>query len=501
MQNVLYKVKRACHMAFALTCLLCFRPAVAETFDFDTGNAGLDIVAVAGAPVILDRVSATAGDATLVYRYGTLVTNAWFDASAPYHPTAVGVYSRLGRRPASESTNRNINIALLYASLRVLNRFLPTYRQTWRNMLINVGLDPDDDSTDITTAIGLGNVAGSAVVTGRMNDGMNELGNEAREYNPMPYADYTGYKPVNTAHKLRKPSRWQPDIQRKGLGIYKIQQFVTPQYALVEPYSYADPRQFYVAPPSNSNFRSSAYRQQAEEVLMASANLTDEQKVKAEIFDNKLVALAESATFNATTVRNLSLLDFIQFDFLVNMAAFDGGIFIWQEKYKYDAVRPFSAIHKLFKGQLVEAWGGPGKGTVYLPGNEWKSYLEEADHPEYPSATACFCHAQAQSSRLYFGDDNMSFPLPIPAGRSNIEPGITPSEPMVLSYNTWTEYAEECGQSRVWAGVHFQAAVDASAEICPMFGDLAYSYLNTLIDGSAAPRSPSKGRPVYTLPR
>lgn len=472
-----------------------------EPFDIDTDHGALNVVAVTGFPVILGHVSETAGDATLVYRYGVLTTNAWFDATAPYHPTAVGVYSRLGRRPASESTNRNINTAVLYSSLRVLSSFLPAHERTWREMLINVGLDPDDNSTDTTTAVGLGNLAGAAVVAGRLRDGMNEVGDVGREYHFRPYADYTRYRPVNTAEKLLDPSRWQPDVQLKGLGLYKIQKFVTPQYALVEPYSYADPERFHAPPPSSSNYENRrAYRRQADKVLHASANLTDEQKMKAEFFDNKLLSLANAAVFNAMYIRNVSLLEFIQFDFLINVAAFDGGIFIWNEKYKYDAVRPFSAIRKLYKKRRVDAWGGPGKGTVRLPGREWTSYIEEADHPEYPSATACFCHAQAQATRRFFGDDDMTYPLPITVGSSRIEPGITPAEEFELSYDSWSHFASECGQSRVWGGVHFQAAVDESTALCPTFGDLAYEYLTTLIEGSAAPRGASQGRPVSSLP-
>jgi hypothetical protein len=71
------------------------------------------------------------------------LNNAWFDAIAPYHPTAVGVASRLGRRPASErATNRQRNIAILYASYRVLTGLLPKFEAQWREMLSGVGLDP-----------------------------------------------------------------------------------------------------------------------------------------------------------------------------------------------------------------------------------------------------------------------------------------------------------------------------------------------------------------------
>jgi len=468
---------------------------VAAAYDLDNGNAPLEIVIPAVAPVVFTEVSPSGGDATLVLRVTTLVTNAWFDATAPYSPPALGVYTRLVHRPASESTTRNMNIALLHASYQVLNSLLPKQRQTWRDMLTGAGLDPDDDSTDTATPVGIGNVAGMGVVEGRERDGMNQLGDEGgRTYNLMPYMDYTGYTPVNTPHELIDPSRWQPDIQRLGMGLYKGQVSVTPQYALTEPYSYHDPQMFGVASPKDSDHRNlKGYKRQADEVLQASARLNDERKLKAELFDNKIESLGFSAV-HAALSNGLSLREFIELDFLTNMAAYDAGIVVWQEKRRYDAVRPFTAIRYIYGDQPVTAWGGPGKGTVHdIPANEWKSYLEEADHPEYPSASTCFCAAHAQSARLYLGSNNLNWTVPRPAGSSRVEPGITPKKDIDLQFKTWTDFAADCGQSRVWAGVHFQSAIDASAQLCAVFGDMAFDYLETLLDGTAPARPPSHG--------
>lgn len=459
-------------------------------FDFEEGNAGVELIIPTVAPVIFTEVSTTGGDATLVLRVTTLVTNSWFDAIAPYHPTAVGVYSRLGNRPAEEyENNANMNTAMLYASYRVLNSLLPNQQATWKAMLSDVGLDPDNNSNDLTTPEGIGNAAGLAIVAARENDGMNQLGNaNGRTFNPMPYMDYTGYEPVNTAYELKNPSRWQPDIQRKGVGLYKIQQFVTPQYALTEPYSYREPKRFRMRPPIASNHHNyDLYKQQADEVLQASAELNDERKLMAELFDNKIEALGFSAVYAALS-QGLSLQEFVQLDFLTNMAAFDAGIVVWQEKTRFDAVRPFSAIHYLYGDQSVEAWGGPGKGTVELPANEWKSYLEEADHPEYPSASTCFCSAHAESARLFLGSDELNWSIPRAAGSSRVEPGITPAADMELRFPTWTDLETNCGQSRVWAGVHFQSAVDESTRVCHRFGKKAYRYMETLLEGSAPVR-------------
>jgi hypothetical protein len=471
-------------------------PAAAQPYDLANGNAAVEIVIPAVAPVIFLDVSNSGGDATLVLRVTTLVTNAWFDATAPYHPSAVGVYSRLGRRPAAEAlTNENINTALLYSSYRLLNSLLPARAAEWRQMLIGAGLDPDDASADLATPAGIGNAAGFAVAEGRINDGMNQVGDaDGRTFNLQPYSDYTGYRPVNTPEKLRRAGRWQPDIQRVGVGLYKSQQFVTPQYRYVEPYAYPDARRFRVPRPRDSNpERQRAYRRQANAVLDASANLDDIQKLKAELFDNKIESLGFSAVFAALS-QGLSLLDFIHLDFLTNMAAFDAGIVIWQEKARHDAVRPFSAIQRIYRDRPVTAWGGVGRGTVDdLPASEWKAYLEEADHPEYPSASACFCAAHAESARRYLGNDQLGYQVSRPAGSSRVEPGITPAADTLLRWDTWTEFAADCGESRIWAGVHFSAAVEASAAICDDFGEMAHAYLLSLIDGSAPERPPSRG--------
>jgi hypothetical protein len=475
-----------CVLAVAIT--LQTPVARSASFDFDNGNAGVEVIIPRVIPAILSSVSATAGDATLVLRITTIITNAWFDAIAPYHPKAVGVYSRLGRRPANEGvTNRNKNIAMLYASFRALNSLLPQHAADWREMLTSVGLDPDDNQMNTSTPIGIGNQAGKAIVAVREHDGMNQLGDESgRKYNLQPYADYLGYEPVNTAYDLRNPSRWQPNIVTRGNGTFQVQQFVTPQLRKTLPYSYRNPNQFHAPVPTDSNHHNrEAYRRQADEVLAASAALTDEQKMMSELFDNKLRSLGFSILF-ASQANGLTLDEFVQLDFLTNLAAFDTAIAIWNEKFRYDAVRPFSAIRYLYKNRPVTAWGGPGKGTVNdIPASEWRSYLNTADHPEYPSGSASFCAAHAQASRRFLGSDNLGWSIPIPKGSSIVEPGVTPVTDIVLNFDTWTKFEQDCGMSRLWGGVHFRASIPAGHAIGRVIGDLAYEFVQDHIQGTA----------------
>jgi hypothetical protein len=475
--------------AAALSLGLAAAPASwaqTPTFDLERGNAVIDVVIPNVLPVLFANVAP--GDASLVLRTTTLLTNAAFDAIAPYNASAVGVYSRLPRRPASDGlTDRNRNIAILHASLPVLSSLYPAEQARWRAMLAAAGVDPALISTDLATPQGLGRAAGLAVVAARENDGMNQLGNAGgRQFHRVPYADTTGYRPVNTAYELNDPSRWQPEVTSRGNGIFSVQQFVTPQWAVTEPYSYRSPERFRVPPPVNSNPHGAGgrqrYKQQVDQILAASASLTDERKLVAELFNNKIESLGFVALFLAQS-RRWNVEQFVHYDFMVNLAAFDGGIATWQEKARHDAVRPPSAVRYLYGNGMVTGWGGPGRGTVNLLAKEWRSYLNVADHPEYPSGSSCFCSAHAQASRRFLGSDALGWTVPYARGSSRIEPGVTPAQDTALQFETWTKFETLCGDSRVWGGVHFQAAVEASKPMCTKIGDRAYRFVSRHIAG------------------
>jgi hypothetical protein len=461
----------------------------AAAFDWDRDNALIWLVAPYEVPAIY-KISPGGNEASIVLRITTLLANAWFDAIAPYHPTAVGVYSRLGRRPASESqTNRNKNIALMYASFSLLNRLLPQDAKDWRTMMQAAGLDPNNTSTDLTSPVGIGNAAGMAVAAARLRDGMNQLGDMGgKKYNLKPYEDYTGYKPVNSPYELIDPGRWSPLFAPKVGGpfggLYAMQKFELPQWALTTPYTVSSVKNFTVPQPVSSNPANFAlYKQQVDQVLAASAALTDPQKAMAELFDNKVISLGALSAF-VNLLRGATLDQYVYERFVSGVAAFDAGIVTWKEKVRYDAVRPNTAIEYLYGDHPVTAWGGPGKGTVTdIPGSEWRPYLNQAAHPEYPSGSACFCAAHAQASRRFWGTDQLGIIYPVPPGSSGIEPGKTPAGPVFLYWGTWTEFVHDCGMSRNWGGVHFLASLEAGWNVCRQFGDKAFDMMTDLING------------------
>ncbi|MDG9720192.1 DUF6851 domain-containing protein [Streptomyces sp. DH24] len=463
-------------------------------FDFDNGNFIRDLITTNGGGGFPPAEAIAPGD-TSIYTWITyLFQVSWFDALAPYHPTAVGVYSRIDRRPAAESaTNRNKNIAGLHASYQVVKVAFAERAPVMRMAMAAIGLNPDDESEDPTTPVGIGNLAGKAVVAARLHDGMNHLGDKGRVYNGRPYADYTGYAPVNTAYELRDPSRWQPALgphQRRvgggpgDKGIFTVQQFATPQLRLVKPVTFKDPSEFELAPPDHLDHTDAeTYKRSVDDVLKASAALTDEQKVKAEFFEHSPVSLTW-APRAAALAHDLDLDGWAQLFITTSLARFDNLIAVWHHKHAHDAVRPFSAVRHVYGSTPVTAWGGPGKGTVTdIPADEWSSYLPAGNHPEYPSAFTTLCSAQAQAARRVLGDDVLDWTHAFPAGSAQTEPGLVPAGDLKLSWETWTDFVGDCAQSRVWAGVAFRETVERSVVFGARFGDLAHEFIQRHVNG------------------
>lgn len=466
-------------------------------FDLDNDNFIRDLITsnAGGAAPVENAIGPM--DASIYIWITHLFQMSWFDALAPYHPTAVGVHSRIPRRPASESaTNRNKNIAGLYAGYQVLKGVFQERVPIMRQGLLLLGLDPDDESVDPTTPVGIGNIAGKAIVQARMHDGMNHLGDIGRTYHGKPYEDYTGYQPVNSPFELSDPSRWQPGMhphrRRVGggpgdKGIWMVQRFVTPQFRLVKPYTYRRPHRFWLAPPDHvDHTRRRSYQREVDQILEASAGLTDEQKMMAEFFDDKMagITLAPRA---AALAHDLDLDGWAHLFMTVSLARFDDLIACWYWKVKYDAVRPFSAVRHVYGRSRVTAWGGPGLGTVDdMPADEWSGFIPVGDHPDYPSGSTTLCAAEARAARRFLGDDVLDWTYAFPAGSSLTEPGITPATALELHWANWADFTADCGSSRVWAGVHFPTTIKRSTEWGAQFGDRAHMFVQRHIRGEVA---------------
>src|SRR5712692_9317220 len=110
--------------------------------------------------------------APMVARALAIVHTCMYDAWAAYDERAIGTQLRGAlRRPASELTAANKEKAISYAAFRALEDVLPVDTDSvYKPLMKQLGYDPNDNSADIETPAGIGNVACAAVLEFRHHD-------------------------------------------------------------------------------------------------------------------------------------------------------------------------------------------------------------------------------------------------------------------------------------------------------------------------------------------
>jgi hypothetical protein len=103
--------------------------------------------------------------------------------------------------------------------------------------------------------------------------------------------------------------------------------------------------------------------------------------------------------------------------------------------------------------------------------------------PEFISGHSAFSAAGATVLRLFTGSDHFGDSVTFPIGASKIEPGLTPSYPLTLSWRTFSDAANQAGISRRYGGIHFKAGDLTGRMIGHIVGYKAYVKAEGLWNG------------------
>jgi hypothetical protein len=400
------------------------------------------------------------------------VHTCMYDAWAAYDPKALGTQLGGSLRVSSHRSHANKTEAVSFAAYRALVDLFPSQAASFAALMGQLGYDPSDTSTDTTTPVGIGNVAAKAELDFRHGDGSNQLGG---------YADTTGYVPVNDPTHINDPNHWQP-LLANGVA----QKFATPQWGLIKPFALASGAQ--LRPQAPERYPSDGYRKQADDLLAFSAGLTDTQKVIAEYWNGipgapAPMAWAKLAEF-VSQRDNHDLDDDVKMFFALTNAFADALIAVWDAKRTYDSERPITAIHFLYAGTPVTAWGGPGQGTRVIDGATWRPYLlATPPFPEYVSAHSAVSAASAEVLALFTESEHFGASFTQAAGKSSIEPGLTPATDVTLSWDTFSEAADQAGISRRYGGIHFKEGDLRARKLGRHVGELAWTKAQSYITG------------------
>ena len=430
--------------------------------------------------------------------YGILGT-AMYDAWSAYEATPIStVLGDTLQRPTSENTQANKQEAISFAAYRVLTELLPTQTANLTARMNSLGYNPNNTSTDTTTAAGIGNTIAATLMNARRNDGSNQLNN---------YVDTIGYSTPNTPTQVVDIELWTPESVPIDSGS-ALQRYLTPHWGTVQSFSLTDNAQyrppeiirFLLDPNASADLQAGtitrangtvvpisaalvgvdinpAFIQQAVDVVAFSANLTDEQKLSAELWEDGPGTPFPPGTWmefgqDISQRDNNTLDEDVQLFFALGNAVMDAGIATWEAKLSYNSARPVRVIRELGRLGLIgtdsngdgvfeiNAWGGPGLGTITIPATQFLTYQNPFGPPsppfaEYTSGHSAFSAAGAEILRLFTGSDVFGGSVTFAPGTSAFEPGITPGSPVTLSWDTFSEAADEAGISRRYGGIHF----------------------------------------------
>ena len=450
-------------------------PAWGNSLTNGTANA-----AVQWNDAAVTAIKTTGTPPTVASRALFIVHSAMYDAWAAYDATAVGsIAGSPPRQPASVATLLNKTSAISYAAYRTLLDLFPTQASVFTTLMINLGFDPSIKVTDATAA-GIGNAAAANQLALRHQDGSNQLGDLG---GTGPYTDYTGYVPVNFPETLNDPNHWQPLRAANGT----VQQFLSPQWGMVTPFALTSGNQFRPGPPPQAG--TPLYQQRMRDIMALNAALDDNTKMAAEYW-NDATGTSETPPGHWNRLaedisdRDQNSLDRdVQMYFVLNAALHDICVALWEAKRFYDYVRPVSAIHYFYQGQMIQGWGGPGQGTVSLDGSAWMTWIGTPPHPEFPSGHSGYSNAAAEVLKRFTGADTYVKSVTFAAGSSVSDPGNSPQNDTMLSWQTFSEAAEAAGFSRQLAGIHFNESVFRAAIMGRQVGVQVWNRYTQLLNG------------------
>ena len=334
----------------------------------------------------------------------------------------------------------------------------------------SLGYDPNDTTTDTTTPQGIGNVvaAGRARLPPprRLQPARRRAERHAPRTRPSATPTTPVIRPENTWNRRRPvalAAAVHPDPRRlprpgsrcprptatcPGAPNYALQKPLTPQWGKVKMFGPLPASQFRVTgPPKNPDGtystvdiahgdrlrRQPRQRQEGQgRVLGRRAGLGVPARPRLHLRPGA-VPQERSHSLDADA----------KLFFMLGNAMMDASIACWYQKYKYDYVRPITAIR--YHPASRTSWSTPGsvpnKGFGMVPGSQWMPYqalhVVTPPFPEYVSGHSTFSGAGATILASHLRREPSAPTSSSRQGSSKFESN-TPTADVQLSWPTFT---------------------------------------------------------------
>jgi hypothetical protein len=242
------------------------------------------------------------------------------------------------------------------------------------------------------------------------------------------------------------PGQWDPPVLDPD-----------PWVGNLRPFLIRSPDQFRSRGPDP--LRSGAYARDFNEVkllgALGSTVRTADQTTAAIFWQFPPAVLWNRLVQDLSAAHDLDAVEEARLMAMVNLAAADGAISCWNDKYYWNFWRPVTAIRKAdIDGNRRTAadptWVPLFDASTPVIG----APLANPAFPDHPSGHGCLSGAVLNTMRDFFGTDRVSF---------DMHSGRFPGAPR--HFDRFSEALDEIVDARVWGGIHFRNADEQGAAI------------------------------------
>jgi membrane-associated phospholipid phosphatase len=301
------------------------------------------------------------------------------------------------------------------------------------------------DGPDKTAGLQLGQQVASAMLAWRANDGSNA--------DPVYI--------VGTA-----PGQWRPTPPDDSIAW-------GPAWGHVTPFAIPSASAFQPPPPPalNSPDYTAAYNEVMSVGAVNSTTRTADQSQIANFwaYDSRVygppIVLYNEITQTIALQQHNSLDQNARLFALVDLSMADAGISAWDAKFNYNFWRPVTAIQQGNSDGNPDTVGDPNWLPLGAPGDDIRPNFTPP-FPAYISGHATFGGALFQTLTDFYGTDQVSFNL-----TSDELPGV------VRHYTSFSQAAQENGQSRIYLGIHWQFDKTNGIAVGDAIGNYVFQHL------------------------
>ena len=221
----------------------------------------------------------------------------------------------------------------------------------------------------------------------------------------------------------------------------------------MKPFLIKSPSQFRSKGPYALTSR--AYARDFDEVkelgALNSSTRTADQTAAAVFWQFAPIALWNPLMRDLANRYDLDTADQARLYGMVNLAAADGAIACWNDKYYWSFWRPRAAIREADTDGNPRTIGDPSWESLFAPATATTPPLGTPPFPDHPSGHGCLTGAVMKTMADFFGTDKVE--LTVVSGRSLNGVPIPPR-----TFKRFSDVSDEVIEARIWGGIHFRNA-------------------------------------------